>query len=315
MTRPPRWELFGDLNVTATPDAPIGAMTWFGIGGRADLLIRPHDEESLAKLVRRCSETGVPIRILGKGANLLVDDDGVDGVVLLLSDRIFCTHRFNRRGEIQRLHAGAGADIFTTVNEVCRQGLTGMEQMTGIPGSIGGAIRMNAGGSYGSIADCLETVQCCTMDGELLSYHRSDLEFTYRQSNLPDCIVLSATFNLEPSDPVSVRKTVLEIMAAKRASQPMADKSAGCSFRNPVGAEGVRVPAGRLIDTAGLKGLTEGGATVSTQHANFITTTPHATAQHVRRLMTEIRKRVLDHHGIQLVPEVVVWERTGARAE
>tara|TARA_Y100000589_G_scaffold21991_1_gene18321 strand:- start:24358 stop:25305 length:948 start_codon:yes stop_codon:yes gene_type:complete len=311
MTRPPRWELFGDLNVKATPDAPIGAMTWFGIGGRADLLIRPHDEASLVTLVARCSETGVPIRILGKGANLLVDDDGVDGVVLLLSDEVFRSHRFNRRGEIERMHAGAGADIFTTVNELSRQGLSGMEQMTGIPGSLGGAIRMNAGGSYGCIADCLETVQCCTMNGELLSYHRSELEFSYRQSNLPECIILSATFNLEPSDPVAVRKRVLEIMAAKRASQPMADKSAGCTFRNPLDSDGVRVAAGRLIDSAGLKGLSDGAATVSTQHANFITTRPDANARQVRRLMNEVQKRVLDHHGIQLVPEVVVWERTG----
>ena len=235
--------------------------------------------------------------------------------MLLLSDEIFRALRFNRRGEIDRLHAGAGADIFTTVNEVSRQGLSGMEQMTGIPGSIGGAIRMNAGGSYGCIGDCLETVQCCTMNGELLSFHRSDLDFSYRRTNLPECIILSATFNLEPSDPVSVRKRVLEIMAAKKSSQPMADKSAGCAFRNPIDSDGVRVPAGRLIDTAGLKGLTEGGATVSTQHANFITTSPKGNARNVRRLMAEVQKRVLDHHGIQLVPEVVIWERSGVPSE
>lgn len=315
MTHAPRWELFGDLNVTATPDAPIGAMTWFGIGGRADLLVRPHDQAALATLVQRCTETDVPIRILGKGANLLVDDEGVDGVVLLLDDEAFRALRFNRHGEIQRLHAGAGADIFKTVNELARQGLSGMEQMSGIPGSIGGAIRMNAGGAYGCIGDRVETVQCCSMQGELVTYHRSQLEFDYRSTNLPDCIVLSATFDLEPRDPLTVRERVLEIMAAKKASQPMADKSAGCAFRNPIGPDGTRVPAGRLIDTAGLKGLSEGGATVSTQHANFITTDPNATAQHVRRLMAEVQRRVLDRHGIELVPEVVVWERLGVTSE
>ena len=260
MTHTPRWELFGDLNVTATPDAPIGAMTWFGIGGRADLLVRPHDEASLVTLVQRCTETNMPIRILGKGANLLVDDDGVDGVVLLLDDDSFRAHRFNRHGEIHRLHAGAGADIFKTVNELARQGLSGMEQMSGIPGTIGGAIRMNAGGAYGCIGDCVETVQCCTMHGELLTYDQSHLEFSYRHTNLPECIVLSATFTLEPRDPLTVRERVLEIMAAKKASQPMADKSAGCSFRNPTGPDGTRIPRrpadrhGRIEGTLGGRG-------------------------------------------------------------
>ena len=315
MSNPARSQLFGDLDVTVELDAPIGAMTWFGIGGKADALVHPHTKDALVTLVARCAQSLVPIRVLGKGANLLVDDDGVDGIVLMMDDPIFRELKFNRNGPVHRLHAMAGADLFKTVNELARQGLSGMEQVAGIPGTIGGGLRMNAGGTYGCIGDNVETVQCCSMSGELLSYDASQLEFSYRSTNIPEGIVLSATFTLQPSQPVAVRARVREIFAAKQAAQPMADKSAGCAFRNPNDREGTRVPAGRLIDEAGLKGLTEGGATVSTQHANFITTNPTATASHVRKLMALVQQRVMDHHGIQLEPEVVTWERTGVASE
>ncbi|MAB82678.1 MAG: UDP-N-acetylenolpyruvoylglucosamine reductase [Phycisphaerae bacterium] len=316
MSSTSRSQLFGDLDVTAQLDAPIGAeRTWFGIGGKADALVSPQTEEALVTLIERCAQSSTPVRILGKGANLLVDDDGVDGVVVLLDTPAFSGLKFNREGRVHRLHAMAGADLFKTVNELKRQGLAGMEQMAGIPGTIGGGLRMNAGGSYGCIGDTVDTVRCCSMSGEVLYYERSQLEFSYRKSNLPECIVLSATFNLEPDDPVAVRSRVSEIWAAKKASQPMADHSAGCAFRNPLDRDGERVPAGRLIDEAGLKGLAEGGASVSTQHGNFIITDPNATASHVRRLMRIVQDRVMDHHGIRLEPEVVIWERTGITAE
>jgi len=315
MTTPVRSQLFGDLDVSVEFDASIGAMTWFGIGGKADALVRPHTQDALVTLVARCHQSHVPLRILGKGANLLVDDDGVDGIVLLLDDPIFRELKFNRTGQVQRLHAMAGADLFKTVNELARQGLSGLEQMAGIPGTIGGGIRMNAGGTYGCIGDNVDTVQCCSMSGELLSYDASQIEFSYRHTNIPECIVLSATFNLQPSQPLAVRARVREIFAAKQASQPMADKSAGCAFRNPLNREGLRIPAGRLIDEAGLKGLSLESATVSTQHANFITTSPTATASHVRKLMALVQQRVLDHHGIELEPEIVIWERTGDAPE
>jgi UDP-N-acetylmuramate dehydrogenase len=204
----------------------------------------------------------------------------------------------------------AGVDLFKTVQELTKQGLAGLEQMAGIPGTIGGGIRMNAGGSYGCIGDAVDTVTCISPSGERLVYDHSQLDFDYRSTNLPEGIILSATFRLEPTDPVALRKRVKEIFAFKKSSQPLADDSAGCAFRNPIGQDGERCSAGRLIDEAGLKGMEVGGAKISTQHANFITVAPEATAAHVRTLMEQVRKRVQEHHGITLEDEIVTWERT-----
>ncbi|MDG2292723.1 MAG: UDP-N-acetylmuramate dehydrogenase [Phycisphaerales bacterium] len=301
--------LFGDLDVDVELDAPIGAHTWFGIGGRADALIRPHNEAALVTLIERCNATQTPVRILGKGANLLVADDGVDGVVIRLDHEDFTRLRFNTDGEVNRVLAMGGADLFKSVQELQRQGLAGFAQMTGIPGSIGGAVRMNAGGSHGSIGDCIQSVTCLDHTGQRLVYDRHQLEFDYRSSNLPDHLILSAVLELEPEDPVRLRTQVLEIFAAKKASQPMADQSAGCVFRNPR-IDDERISAGKLIDEAGCKGERIGGAQVSMSHANFITTAPEATASHVQALMQHVRDRVEQEKGVILEPEVVIWSRT-----
>ena len=306
-----RSTLFGDLDVDIEFDAPIGAMTWFGVGGRADALIRPRSEDALAALFARCAGEGVPIRTLGKGANLLVADEGVDGIVVRLDHDEFTRLRFNAQGQVDRVLAMAGADLFASVQEFTRQGLAGFTQMAGIPGTIGGAVRMNAGGMHGCIGDCIESVTCLDDRGERLVYDRSQLVFAYRHCNLPDQLVLSAVLSLEPEDPVQLRARVKDIFAAKKASQPMADQSAGCVFRNPL-VDGSLVSAGRLIDEAGCKGDRIGGAEVSRSHANFITTDPDATAAHVQSLMEQVRQRVLQHHGVALEPEVVIWSRNGA---
>ncbi|MCH2148336.1 MAG: UDP-N-acetylmuramate dehydrogenase [Phycisphaerales bacterium] len=301
--------LFGDLDVDVELDAPIGAQTWFGIGGRADALIRPRNEAALVTLIERCNATQTPVRILGKGANLLVADDGVDGVVIRLDHEDFTRLRFNTDGEVNRVLAMAGADLFKSVQELQRQGLAGFAQMTGIPGSIGGAVRMNAGGSHGCIGDCIQSVTCLDQTGQRLVYDRNQLDFDYRSTNLPDHLILSAVLELEPEDPVRLRNQVKEIFAAKKASQPMADQSAGCVFRNPR-IDGERISAGKLIDETGCKGERIGGAQVSMSHANFITTGPDATASHVQALMQHVRDRVEHERGVVLEPEVVIWSRS-----
>ena len=301
--------LFGDLDVDVELDAPIGAQTWFGIGGRADALIRPRNEAALVTLIERCNATQTPVRILGKGANLLVADDGVDGVVIRLDHEDFTRLRFNTDGEVNRVLAMAGADLFKSVQELQRQGLAGFTQMTGIPGSIGGAVRMNAGGSHGCIGDCIQSVTCLDQTGQRLVYDRNQLDFDYRSTNLPDHLILSAVLELEPEDPVRLRNQVKEIFAAKKASQPMADQSAGCVFRNPR-IDGERISAGKLIDETGCKGERIGGAQVSMSHANFITTGPDATASHVQALMQHVRDRVEHERGVVLEPEVVIWSRS-----
>jgi UDP-N-acetylmuramate dehydrogenase len=302
--------LFSDLDVEVVPDAPIGSMTWYAIGGRADLLVRPNTLESLATLVRRCHRDGTPLRVLGGGANLLVADEGVDGIVLRLDTPALSRVSFDPAGDARGMQVGAGADLPRTLMDATRRGLGGLSQMAGIPGTIGGAIRMNAGGAYGSIGEAVTSVTCITRRGDVVAWPAAEIRFGYRSSSIADPVIVAAAFALAPEDPVALRRRVKEIFAFKKSTQPLADHSAGCTFKNPVDpVSEERVSAGRLIDQAGLKGLGVGGASVSRRHANFIVTEPGAAADHVLQLLEVIRRRVYEHCGIMLEEEIAVWRR------
>ncbi|MFO0894389.1 MAG: UDP-N-acetylmuramate dehydrogenase [Phycisphaerales bacterium] len=302
--------LYADLDVRVETDAPLAAHTWFGIGGRADCLVRPATEEALATLVRRCHVGGVPLRILGSGANLLVADEGVDGVVVKLDSPAFMELRFNARGAADTLRVGGGADLARVINECARRGLEGLSALAGIPASIGGAIRMNAGGRYGATGDSVHSVGFMTMDGSLHAYPASELRFQYRRTSLPPGVVLWSAFRLEETDPAQVRARVRDIFAYKKSTQPLAEHSAGCMFRNPV-PPGAAAPvsAGMLIDRAGLKGLQVGGAAVSRHHGNFIVVQPGAMAADVMELVRRIQDAVREREGVDLEREVVFWKR------
>ncbi|MFO0874726.1 MAG: UDP-N-acetylmuramate dehydrogenase [Phycisphaerales bacterium] len=305
--------LLADLDVRVEVDAPIGQMTWYGIGGRADCLVHPRSLESLQILAKRCARSEAPLRVLGSGANLLVADEGVDGVVVKLDEPAFTEIRYNARGALDAMRAGAGADLSRVLMDCVRRGLEGLSQMAGIPASVGGAIRMNAGGAYGAVGDRVHSVGCVTRGGELAVYPRSELRFEYRRTNLRDPIILWAAFGLEETDPVALRERVKEIFAYKKSTQPLAEHSAGCAFRNPVDpVTEQRVGAGKLIDEAGLKGTTLGGATISPRHANFITVQPGTRSDDVLRLLEVVQQRVLDHSGYELEPEIAIWRRGGA---
>jgi len=302
--------LLADLDVAVEVDVPIGPLTWYGIGGRADLLVRPRSVDALATLVRRCARSMMPLRILGAGANLLVADEGVDGVVVRLTEPAFTEVRYNARGAVEAMRAGAGADVPKLLMDTVRRGLDGLSFMAGIPASVGGAVRMNAGGAFGAIGDSIHSVGCLTAGGELRVYPRAELRFGYRRTNIPDPIILWAAFTLHETDPIELRERVKAIFAYKKSTQPLAEHSAGCTFRNPIDpVTEQRVPAGRLIDEAGLKGLAVGHASISDRHANFIVTSPGATATDVRKLMDLVRQRVLEHSGYELEPEVAIWRR------
>jgi len=299
------------------PDAPIGTtMTWYGIGGRADLLVRPNSVESLATLVSRCHRSGTPLRVLGGGANLLVADESIDGIVVRLDTPALLDTRYNRTGDIDSMRAMAGADLPRTLMDVTRRGLAGLTQMAGIPGTIGGAVRMNAGGTFGCIGDAVRSVTCITVRGDIVTYPAAELRFEYRSTNIPDPLIVNATFDLTPEDPILLREQVKKVFAFKKSTQPLADHSAGCTFKNPIDpVSEQRVPAGKLIDEAGLKGHCIGGATVSRHHANFIVTAPGALAEHVVQLLEVIRRRVYDHCGIELEQEIVLWQRGDGNGE
>ena len=290
-------------------DAPIP--TWFGVGGKADALARP---ESLDDL-RRCLEIDPALRVLGDGANLLVDDAGVGGlVVALTAPAMTMVQRDEGTGLTVAM---AGASLFRMIPECVRLGLAGIETLAGIPATIGGALVMNAGGKFGQIADRVVRVHGLDRRGRDVTLERAEIDFGYRRSGLGGVVITAAELDLVPDDKEALRSRFKEFMAYKKSTQPMAEKSAGCVFKNPtlaaavdgIGAAGERVSAGMLIDRAGCKGLSLGGAEVSGAHANFIVTRPGAKAADVIGLMEQVARRVADVFGVALEPEVVIWRR------
>lgn len=290
-------------------DAPIP--TWFHIGGRADRLAKPMNTGELLA----CLGLDDGLRLLGEGANLLVDDDGVSDLVVSLQQGSFLDTLIDESTGL--VHAGAGVALPGLINRCVRSGLGGLEKLAGIPATLGGAIIMNAGGAFGEISQYIAQVHAIDRAGREHSFDRGQIDFAYRQSHLNHLIITGAVLQLEIGDREEIAESRARCMRYKADSQPLGDKSAGCVFKNPTlteriedfGNEGDRVSAGMLIDRAGLKGLSVRGATVSQVHANFITTTPEARAHDVIELIELVRQRVLDRFGINLHNELVIWSR------
>jgi UDP-N-acetylmuramate dehydrogenase len=291
--------------------SPSPILTWFGIGGSADRFCKP---QSLGEL-RRCLQIDPALRVLGEGANLLVDDDGVAELVVELSAPAFIGIEINSKTGAAKV--GAGADLAKTVVESVRLGLCGLEGLGGIPATLGGAVIMNAGGTFGQIADSVVRIHGFDRAARPVTLERSEINFSYRHSGLQGLIITSIELNLPPGDPAALRARLKDVMAYKKNSQPMAENSAGCCFKNPtlagdlkdIGAKGHRVSAGMLIDKAGCKGMRVGGAMVSPRHGNFVVTGPGAKARDVIELMGLMTKRVSDAFGVTIEPEVVIWRR------
>lgn len=302
--------LFADLDVEVELDAPLAKHTWYGIGGHADALVHPRSEEALCTLLRRCARTSTPVRVLGEGANLLVDDRGIDGVVLRLDAPCFTSLELNAEGEAGLARAGGGRDLAKTIHDTTRASLGGLEPLIGVPATVGGAIRMNAGGKYGEIGDVVHSVGVVTWGGERRTYLRDAIRFSYRHTDLPPGVISWAVLSLRPADPVALQQRKKEISAYKASVQPLAAHSAGCMFRNPVDPRtGERVSAGLLIDRAGLKGTRIGGASVSDRHGNFIVVEPGARAADVMELAATVADETFARTGIRLEREVVFWRR------
>jgi len=301
------------LSQMAIENEPLSQHTWFGLGGPARWFAEPSDTDELGALVRVCYEHDIPIRALGLGANLLVCDDGVDDMVVRLKASPFRhvqwpTNGARRGNEEVTISVGAGTDIFWLVNETGRHGLSGLECMGGIPGTLGGAIRMNAGGRHGQISNVVKNVTVVDTNGTVRTLPADEMDFAYRHTELNGAIVCGATLKLIREDPEKVRQRLMEIWTDKRQTQPFDEASAGCVFRNPPGHN-----AGQLIDRAGIIGKRIGGATVSKQHANFIIAQEGATARDVLRLIGIIRREVAERFGVELELEIEVWGYTGAR--
>jgi UDP-N-acetylmuramate dehydrogenase len=290
--------LFNGLNATVKTDEPMSKHTWFRLGGPADYFVIPETVDDLAEVVKRSRENDIPMYVLGSGANLLVADSGVKGVVIHLGGKQFKEVRF----EDDTLTAGAGVDMGKLVLQCVRQGYSGLQGLTGIPGTIGGCVRMNAGGAFGDIGSVIESVTVMNHNGEIFERLREDLAFAYRSSNISAKFILSASFLLIEDDPHRILKEVKQIWIYKKNSQPLSRRNAGCVFRNPRG-----MSAGALIDKAGMKGKRVGGAHVSEKHANFILADEGSTGFDVLKLIDMIRDAVAREFGVNLEKEIEVW--------
>ena len=289
---------FQGLEAIVTENVPLAPRTWYKIGGPARWFLQPRNPEELSEAVLRCAENNVSIYVLGLGANLLVGDAGVNAAVFRLDAEHWRRVKFDNT----TVEVGAGADMQKLILRAVRQGLAGIECLAGIPGTMGGGVRMNAGGKFGDIGAVVTTVSVMDAEGTVFERTKDDLVFDYRSTNILSPFILGATLELEQDDPERIMQKTKEIWMFKRNSQPLNTKSCGCIFKNPRG-----LSAGALIDQAGLKGMRVGGAEVSAKHANFIIAHPGCLADDVLKLVKIIREKVYEKNQLVLESEVRIW--------
>jgi UDP-N-acetylmuramate dehydrogenase len=275
---------------------PMSKYTSLRVGGLADILVTPNNLEEFKKLLDLLTRSGEPWVVLGAGSNTVVYDTGIEGVVV--------STRKLKKIEItdeDKVYAETGAVLGTILNKTIKAGLTGFEFAAGIPGTVGGGIFMNAGANGGEIKDVLETVWVW-LGGEEIAIDRKDLKFEYRKSYLPPgSVITRASFGLRQGNPQEIERSVKEYMDKRNRTQPIKMSNTGSIFKNPP-----EIPAGKLLDELGFKGLSIGGAKFSEMHANFIVNAGCASASDVLGLIEKAKKEALDKRGITLETEVRV---------
>jgi UDP-N-acetylmuramate dehydrogenase len=284
-----------DVRGKLTPNAPLAPLVWFKSGGTAEHLFEPKDADDLQALIRDL-DPAVPVMALGLGSNLIIRDGGVSGVVVRLGKAFAKVERLDD----VTLRCGGGASGILVSSTARDAGIAGVEFLRSIPGTVGGFVRMN-GGAYGrEVKDILVDCEVMLRTGDRVTFLLNDLGYTYRHSDLPEgCIVLSATFRGQAGDPVAIQAEMDRIAASREASQPLRSKTGGSTFKNPEGHK-----AWALVDEAGCRGLTIGGAQVSEKHTNFLINTGTATSADIEALGEEVRARVLAKSGVELQWEI-----------
>jgi UDP-N-acetylmuramate dehydrogenase len=277
---------------------PLAPLTYLRLGGPAEMLAQPRSRDELSRLVRRCFEERVSLRVLGSGCNLLVRDEGVRGLVLRLVEAAFTQITVSGR----RIRAGTGASMSGLISQAARHGLAGLEALVGIPGTVGGALRFNAGDRSGDVGQFVRQVEVMDTGGAALVRERDELRFGEHSSNLDDPVLLSVEFLLESDAPDAIVKRMRKAWIVRKASQPLSFQSAGRIFKNPRG-----LSAAALIEQAGLARTRVGGAEVSDRDANYIVVHPGATARDVLRLIDLVRSKVQERFSIPLEQELTVW--------
>ena len=280
------------------PNAPLAEQTWFRVGGPAEVLFRPADEADLSFFLAHCPQD-VPVTMLGLASNTLIRDGGIPGVVVKLSPD-FASVKMNGGG----LTAGAAAVNLNVARTAQSSGLTGLEFLCGIPGTIGGGLRMNAGAYGRELKDIVVSVRALDRAGNVHDLRNEQMGFAYRHCGIPeDWVFLSALLAGEPGEPSAIEKTMHEIQQKRATTQPIRDKTGGSTFANPEN-DPLGRKAWQLIDAAGCRGLKIGHAMVSDKHCNFIINKARATAADIEKLGEEVRRRVLAKTGIELRWEI-----------
>nr|WP_303649748.1 UDP-N-acetylmuramate dehydrogenase [Desulfobotulus pelophilus] len=308
MQQPEYHKMTGRFPGLLKENEPLASHVRFRVGGPADLFCSPPDIQTLSAVMKTVSQHNIPFFIMGDGTNLLIRDGGLRGLVIRLGKN--CKQI---RTEGKSLIAGCAAKLPRVCLHAAGQGLSGLETLAGIPGTVGGAIAMNAGTAEGSACDHLQSLTICEKDGRIRILGKKDFSFGYRLFRWNDGtapenrILLEARWELQPENPAVLRQKIHKALVLRKASQPVDAASAGCIFKNPDPC----LPAGRLIDEAGLKGTSRGAAMVSPRHANFIINQGSAQASDILSLMACIQETVLATKGITLEREVrIVGENT-----
>ncbi len=276
----------------------LAPYTYLKLGGPAEMLAQPRSREELSALVKQCSDERIPLRVLGSGCNMLVRDEGVQGLVLRLSEPAFQEVTV----EGKRVRAGTGTAVSTVISESARHGLAGLETLVGIPGTVGGALRTNAGDRSGDIGQFVRQVEVLDSQGRIQVRERDELHFGEHASNLDDPVLLSVEFALEPDLVDSIVKRMRKAWILRKAAHPLSFQSAGRIFKNPRGLN-----AAPLIERAGLARKRVGGVEVSDRDANYFVIHPGATSRDVLRLIDLVRSQVLERDKVELETEITIW--------
>ncbi|MBQ8782922.1 MAG: UDP-N-acetylmuramate dehydrogenase [Clostridia bacterium] len=281
-------------------DEPLNKHTSFKIGGKASLFVIPQSDEALSKLLKKCSDDNIRTVIIGNGSNLLVSDDGIDAVVIYTM-RDNCEIRLLNETEI---YCDAGASLTKVCRFALDNGLSGLEFAFGIPGSVGGAVYMNAGAYGGEIKDVITKCDYMTSDGVSAQMLKEEMALGYRTSifNKNGCVITGAYFKLKKDSHESIKERMNDFLSRRKSKQPLEFPSAGSTFKRPEGHF-----AGALIEQSGLKGVSVGGAQVSEKHAGFVINKGNATAKDVMALVELIQKKVKEDSGVDLEPEIKIF--------
>jgi UDP-N-acetylmuramate dehydrogenase len=291
-------DLWSGLEHVVREQEPLAAFTSLRLGGPAQFLAEPTTLDELSALVKRAREYDLPVRLLGGGSNLLVRDHGVAGLVIHLAAAPFAEITVKGR----TLTAGGGAKLGHVVSTAVREGLAGLEPLAGIPGTLGGALHGNTSSAGGDAGQWARGATVMTRAGDILTRHREDLRFAYRESSLDELVILSATFELESENPGELTKRMQKQWIVKKAAQPLSNQNCAYLFKDPVGSS-----AASLIEEAKLKGTRIGDAEVCDRYANFVVAGPKATTDDVLRLVDLIRSHVHDRLGVELETSLEVW--------